>query len=290
MPEPKFLIATSAPCTGGLALIEQLARRFGKELFVLHIPNHDRPEGLDHLAEQLRDMVEFIAEQTGERLDHERLSAAIEKTNAARALLKEAFALAGAVPGPARRRDMINLNIILSLLLGTDAAVEVARTYRDELKEKVDRGEAGVAGERLRLMWLQNRIQFKNPLGELLEKEHGAAIVADEINDINWEPIDPTDPYRGLAARMMSVCYVGPATRRIENLKRMAKAYRIDGALNPCHWGCRQGAGARGLIVEGMREVGVPVLNLEVDCLDPRNFSEGQLRTRVEAFVEMLGT
>ncbi len=30
------------------------------------------------------------------------------------------------------------------------------------------------------------------------------------------------------------------------------------------------------------------VLNLEVDCIDQRNFSEGQLKTRLEAFVEML--
>jgi benzoyl-CoA reductase/2-hydroxyglutaryl-CoA dehydratase subunit BcrC/BadD/HgdB len=69
----------------------------------------------------------------------------------------------------------------------------------------------------------------------------------------------------------------------------MARDYRIDGAINPCHWGCRQGTGARGMIAEGLRSIGVPVLNLEVDCVDPRNFSEGQLRTRLEAFVEMLG-
>jgi len=30
------------------------------------------------------------------------------------------------------------------------------------------------------------------------------------------------------------------------------------------------------------------VLNLEVDCVDPRTFAEGQLRTRLEAFVEMI--
>jgi benzoyl-CoA reductase/2-hydroxyglutaryl-CoA dehydratase subunit BcrC/BadD/HgdB len=32
----------------------------------------------------------------------------------------------------------------------------------------------------------------------------------------------------------------------------------------------------------------VPVLNLEVDGVDKRNFAEDQLRTHVEAFVEML--
>jgi len=39
---------------------------------------------------------------------------------------------------------------------------------------------------------------------------------------------------------------------------------------------------------QGLKAIGVPVLNLEVDCVDPRNFAEGQLRTRIEAFTEML--
>jgi benzoyl-CoA reductase/2-hydroxyglutaryl-CoA dehydratase subunit BcrC/BadD/HgdB len=68
----------------------------------------------------------------------------------------------------------------------------------------------------------------------------------------------------------------------------LARAYKLDGAINPCHWGCRQGTGARGLISDGLKEINVPVLNLEVDCVDTRNFAEGQLRTRIEAFMEML--
>jgi benzoyl-CoA reductase/2-hydroxyglutaryl-CoA dehydratase subunit BcrC/BadD/HgdB len=39
-----------------------------------------------------------------------------------------------------------------------------------------------------------------------------------------------------------------------------------------------------------LKELGVPVVNLEVDCVDTRNFAEGQLRTRLEAFMEMLQT
>ena len=38
----------------------------------------------------------------------------------------------------------------------------------------------------------------------------------------------------------------------------------------------------------GLKEIVVPVLNLEVDGVDKRNFAEDQLRTHVEAFVEML--
>jgi benzoyl-CoA reductase/2-hydroxyglutaryl-CoA dehydratase subunit BcrC/BadD/HgdB len=108
------------------------------------------------------------------------------------------------------------------------------------------------------------------------------------LNDVTWDPLDPDDPYSSMAERIMSISLTGMADHRIRILQRLARDYRVDGAINPCHWGCRQGAGGRGLVQEGLRQIGVPVLNLEVDCIDPRNFAEGQLRTRILAFIEML--
>jgi benzoyl-CoA reductase/2-hydroxyglutaryl-CoA dehydratase subunit BcrC/BadD/HgdB len=288
MPEPDFLIATSGPCTGGLATIENLARYFEKDLFVIHIPQRDDEKGVRYLADQFRSMVAFVATQTGRSLDPARLRDAMENTNRTRALMVSMNDLAARIPTPARRRDLVNFGIVMSLLVGTESAVEIAETYRDEFAGKVSRGIAGVAGERVRLLWLQNRIQFQNPLERMLEDEYRAAVVMDELNHITWDPIDLDNPYTGLARRALSIPLTGPAARRIDNLQQLARVYRVDGAINPCHWGCRQGTGARGLIYKGLREVGVPVLNLEVDCIDPRNFAEAQLRTRLQAFMEML--
>ena len=122
----------------------------------------------------------------------------------------------------------------------------------------------------------------------MLEKEYQTNIVSDELNDIYWDPIDPDDPYTGMARRAIAKPLNVNMQRRVYHLQKLARDYQLDGAINPCHWGCRQGTGARGLISEGLKEIGVPVLNLEVDCMDTRNFAEGQLRTRIEAFVEML--
>ncbi len=288
MPEPDFLVATSAPCSGGLAVIENLARHFKKDLFVVHVPQDAGDDGVAHLADQFLSMVDFIAAHTGQPLDPARLRTAIDNTNRAREVLLEVYEFARSVPTPARPRDLFNFGIVMSLLLGTEAAVEIAEAYRDEYAAKVKAGIAGVPGERVRLMWLQNRIQFRNPLDELLEREYQAAVVIDELNDIPWGPVDTDDPYTGMARRALSIPLAGAVERRIQNLQRLAREYKVDGAINPCHWGCRQGTGARGMIEKGLKEVGVPVLNLEVDCVDQRNFAQGQLKTRIEAFVEMI--
>ena len=288
MPEPDFLIATTCPCSGGIAIMENLADLFNKDLFVLNVPQEDSEQNVAYLADQIKAMVEFVTRHTGEPLDEDKLRLAVENTNRARKIMQDVYQLAQNVPSPTDGRLLSNFGLVMPLFCGTEAAVDIAQAYKDEFTARVDNGIPGVPDEKLRLLWIQNRIQFNNPLVELLEKEYRANIVSDELNDIFWDPIDPQDPYPGMARRAIAIPLNGSIQRRIGHLQKLARDYRLDGAINPCNWGCRQGTGARGLISDGLKEIGVPVLNLEVDCVDKRNFAEGQLRTRVEAFIEML--
>jgi benzoyl-CoA reductase/2-hydroxyglutaryl-CoA dehydratase subunit BcrC/BadD/HgdB len=288
MPEPDFLIATTCPCSGGIAVMENLAHLFNKDLFVLNVPQENSKQSVAYLADQLRNMVEFVARHTGEPLEDDKFLQAVENTNRTRKIMDDVYQLAKNVPSPTNGRLLANFGLVMPLFLGTEAAVEIAQAYKDEFTARIDNGIQGVPDEKLRLLWIQNRIQFNNPLVEMLEKEYQANIVSDELNDIYWDPIDPDDPYTGLARRSISIPLNGNMQGRVKHLQILARNYKLDGAINPCHWGCRQGTGARGLISEGLKEINVPVLNLEVDCVDTRNFAEGQLRTRIEAFVEML--
>ena len=287
MPAPHFLVGATTPCSGGLAALENLARHFRKDLFVLHFPYDCGERGARDLAGQLEEMTAFVAAHTGRPLDPLRLRAAVEKGNDARAAMIDVYRLAARKPSPLRSHDLKDFGIVMPLFFGTDAAVDVARAYVDELSARAA-APANPSAERLRLLWIQNRVQFKNALTQIMEDEYHAKVVVDELNDVNWAPIDPDEPFLGMARRMLAIPLHGSIARRVEHLGRLAKEYAIDGAIHPCHWGCRQGTGAKGLIQQGLRDLGVPMLGLEVDCVDPRNFSEGQLRTRLEAFFEML--
>ncbi len=288
MPAPEFLIGTTNPCSGGLAVLENLARHFGRELFVLHIPQDDSGGNVRFLADQMGEMVAFVSRITGRKLDSAALRKSVENSNRASAVMKEIFELARHVPSPVASRDLSNFGIVMPLLFGGEQAVTIAGAYRDEFRNRIDAGNDGKSGGKFRLLWIQNRIQFRHGLEKILEEEYGASIISDELNDITWDPIDPENPFEGFARRSISIPFNGTIEKRIGHLKKLAREYRIDGAINPCNWGCRQGTGARGLMENGLREIGVPVLNLEVDCVDSRKFTEGQLRTRLEAFMEML--
>ncbi len=288
MPEPDFLIGTTCPCTGGLAIIENLACHFNKELLVLQVPKEINDKNIKYLAAQIEKMVDFVAKKTGEPLDPERLAAAVENTNQTRKIILDVYDMAKTTPSPVHSRDLRNFGVVMALFLGTREGVEVAKAYQKEFSERIANNQSGVKNEAIRLMWIQNRIQFKHPLEKILEEEFQASIVADELNTIDWDPIDPDDPYMGMAQRSMSISLNGAIDGRIDHLQRLASEYKIHGAINPCHWGCRQGAGGRGMIQAGLNKIGVPVLNLEVDCIDMRNFAKGQLTTRIEAFMETI--
>ncbi|MCP4116337.1 MAG: 2-hydroxyacyl-CoA dehydratase [Desulfobacteraceae bacterium] len=287
MPVPDFIIGTSSPCTAGLAVMENMAKAYKRDLFVLNVPQEDSPAAVRFLAGQVEEMAGFVAGHTGQALSRNRLGEALVLTNEATVLIREIYGLAKQKPSPVDSRFLRDFGVVVALFMGTREGVDICRAFRDELSHRVTTGAMDPSRERIRLMWIQNRVQYPFPMEAMLT-DFGAKIVADELNDVTWEPMDPDNPFESIARRILSIPFSRNAGSRVAHLQALAREYRIDGAINPCHWGCRQGTGIRGIISNGLREIGVPVLNLEIDCVDSRNLARGQVQTRIEAFTEMI--
>ena len=287
LPEPDVLIGASIPCNGGVKALKRIGEIFNKEVFILNIPIEVTSKSVDYLTDQFEQMIEYVENETGRKLDYDKLKKSIKYNNQARDYQIEANDLCKNIPSPANSNDLKNF-IMIVLLQGTKEGVEVAKLYRDEFKFRVDNKISGLPEEKYRLMWIQNRIQFKTDILNSLEENYGANIVIDELNHIWWEPMDENDPLRSLAKRIITHPIVGPVDRRLEVITQLAQDYKIDGAVNPAHTGCRQSAGARVLFKDALQKIGIPLIHLDVDCVDERNYAPGQIMTRMEAFLEML--
>jgi benzoyl-CoA reductase/2-hydroxyglutaryl-CoA dehydratase subunit BcrC/BadD/HgdB len=54
-------------------------------------------------------------------------------------------------------------------------------------------------------------------------------------------------------------------------------------------WGCRHFNSLSQLVKDGLRkEMDVPFFILDLECIDKRNYSKEQVRTRLDAFLEIL--
>lgn len=65
---------------------------------------------------------------------------------------------------------------------------------------------------------------------------------------------------------------------------------QADGVVVFCHWGCKETCGASGQIKDALEKAGYPCLVLNGDGVDRHNTSDGQVSTRIGAFMEMLET
>jgi benzoyl-CoA reductase/2-hydroxyglutaryl-CoA dehydratase subunit BcrC/BadD/HgdB len=75
----------------------------------------------------------------------------------------------------------------------------------------------------------------------------------------------------------------------VKSASELTKEIHLDGIIWNSLFNCRPLSQPSHLferLVE--KETGIPVLSLEMDIYDSRTYSAGALRTRVEAFAEML--
>ena len=99
---------------------------------------------------------------------------------------------------------------------------------------------------------------------------------------------DPSDPYTAMGQRIVYSAFNGPVSRRIQRGLQAAEQIRADGVVWFCHWGCKHTLGGAQLAKEQFERAGYPCLILDGDGCDRSHGGEGQLATRMEAFLEML--
>jgi benzoyl-CoA reductase/2-hydroxyglutaryl-CoA dehydratase subunit BcrC/BadD/HgdB len=64
--------------------------------------------------------------------------------------------------------------------------------------------------------------------------------------------------------------------------------YHIDGALLFATPACRHANGAYRLLQDSLADLDIPLLTLDMDIGDGREYSPEQTRTRLEGFIEVL--
>ena len=87
---------------------------------------------------------------------------------------------------------------------------------------------------------------------------------------------------------MVGCIYNGNVSQRIQLSESLAKETDADGGILFAHWGCKGTIGASSLIKSSLEAEGLPTMILDGDGCNPANTSDGQVSTRIQAFVEML--
>ena len=143
-------------------------------------------------------------------------------------------------------------------------------------------------GEGLHILWMHMMPFLQEPVKEVFNYNQKMHIRACDFIADGFQEMHHEDPYEAMAEKMVNCIYNGNVNQRIEAAKNLAKETDVDGAILFAHWGCKGTIGASSLIKSSLEKDGLPTMILDGDGCNPANTSDGQVSTRLQAFIEML--
>jgi len=284
-PEPELLITTSHYCDGKAKTNEILGMLHGRESLLLQVPAAVNKESVRYVEKQLRDITRKIGEAVGQSPDHDRLKAAVRSSNRARQSHQVMLELLKHRPAPWGGSELIAFSINGLLFSGTEVKERLNDAFVLVMQDRIESGR--LRPEKHRIYWFAWLPVYDSNVFEIL-KEREVSVPLCETFRIHSDEIDEDDPFEGLALQCLRNPFVGPGTRRTEGLEEIMDDYRLEGAILFATPACKQANTAYTLLRDTLARCGRPFLMLDMDICDPRNYSAGQTRTRLEAFVELL--
>jgi benzoyl-CoA reductase/2-hydroxyglutaryl-CoA dehydratase subunit BcrC/BadD/HgdB len=288
LPTPRVIASVNYLCDSAPLSFQAISLQEGVPYLLPEIPYEADAGSLACLAEQLEEAGAVIAHSCGlTKVEYDRnLREALTTSNAARRAMREVEELRRAHPFLLDGREALGHLIMVASSFGHAAGVDFYEGLAREMRKKVA-GNGGDSNGSKRLLWMHLKPYYPHSLFDYIER-YGGRIVCEEFNCCYWDELDPDSPYESLARKLSGHFGVGPGERRVERIVELARSYRVDGAVHFSHWGCRQSTGGAVLIKEALRREGVPTLLLESECIDNREYQDGQVSTRLEAFLESI--
>ncbi|MPM95652.1 hypothetical protein SDC9_142807 [bioreactor metagenome] len=226
----------------------------------------------------------------GLKLDPQRLAEACEHSNEARHYSQMANDLRASSPPLIRGGQAIYFASIFSQMWGRPELTTIQKTLFEELTQiREEIGDTVTIEDTHRLLWLHLPPFYDTSLLDFIEINRRAPIVFEEVNYVGWEPLDPNDPYRSLARKVLTVGFMDPA-QRVKTIVEQAPTIRYNGCILYNH-GFGRCSMADSSFVKHLREelnkAEIPLLVLDGDSMDP-TIDPCSTETKITAYVEAL--
>ena len=291
--KPDFVISTSQPCQQAERVFEDLVNEYGcpDRLYSLQTPiKRQSAHAVEMMAEGLSEAIFLMEKAFGRKLDMARLEEACALSNEAAELGRKCNGLRFTSPPLVKGSEAIYNAVVFSQLWGTKDLVEIQQAWYEELLMKKEWAEKRMSiDDTHRLIWLHLPPFYDNKHLTYLENVCNAPIVFEETNYVGWSPLDPKDPLRSLAKKLLESGFLDPALR-VEYIKKVIAEAKLNGVVLYTHGFGRCSLADRSfskLLRNELDKVGVPLLALEGDCMDA-SIDPCSTITKIASFTEAL--
>jgi benzoyl-CoA reductase/2-hydroxyglutaryl-CoA dehydratase subunit BcrC/BadD/HgdB len=294
-PHTDFMLYATSSCDNVKAYYT-LGRRYGIPSFGMERPYLPyTPQALEHWKNEHKRLIAFLEEQTGKKMDYDRLKETVALSYRLTELTLEIDKLMAHVPSPMSAECFGGVLVAIRLLPGTQKAVDYLTELRDELQERVDNGIGAVEDERFRVIWSCFTPFWDPTLLGYMQQKYGAVSVGEVL--ANWRGeakwlLDPDDPLGNLAYRTQLApgnCQYAASQDWASNVVDQARRLKADGAIFNNNWGCKQASGLGSVVRdELMHHCNVPSVTLNVDVIDATFVTRAEIESQLDSFFEMI--
>ncbi len=294
-------IASNGVCDTQAKWFENTARKYGRPYFAMDIPSPvagsddaKRHIDFDYEVDQMHDLITFLEKVTGTAFNEEKFMSIIAKSQEVCGLYLEIYEFRKRFPSPHYFEIQRALMFPQFGMWDLDGAATYYRKILKAIKKRYNEAPSGKIGkpEKYRLMWEGITLWYNIDFYKYLAKK-GAHVVYEPYTHAGAMRREKTSTFdetlRVMAKENISNFYTLDLEQRINYFEQKIDEYSIDGLILHANLSCRPSStGLQDLKRAIEKSAKIPVLILNCDMDDPRAYAEGQIRTRVDAFVEMM--
>jgi benzoyl-CoA reductase subunit B len=292
-PEPACTVGINTPCDSQVLSTQAMAELTGKPFFPVDVPYYDDERTVHHVKDQLAELVPFLEEHTGRKMDWDRLREVCTCSN--RAVERIWEWLDWRRPKPLTQSSkLVAFTLVHQILFcGHPSGVRIAEAMATEARERHERGERFFE-ERVRAVWYQDPVWTDLQIYDWMERELGLTVPVDVFGFYAQEGLidtaSPESMLYGLARKLvkcqpMSRQFRGNIETYIADFMHMHEAFGADCAIFAGHVACKHAWGGIGLFQEACRNADIPLLVFEFDMFDARVTSREAIQAELTRFV-----
>jgi len=296
LPKPDFLVASTGACDTHMKWFQVVSRMLKCPLFLLDVPYGISGAGsenierhlIDQYVAQLEELIVFLEEQTGTKLDKKKLQETVRLSDRTSMLWNQIQDYRKTIPTPMDARDAFSAVFFMLCIPGTKMAIDFYKRLLEEVKTRAENKIGAVTDEKYRLIWDNLPLWFNLGIFEYLNSL-GAVVVAETFSHVWMGGLDSSKPLESLARKYIPNFANASIDRKVDLIIRLAKEFRADGIILPTNWGCRMMSVNETIVKDVVYEkLGVPSLVLDVDSSDWRSYNDAQVKAKIEGFLGIL--
>lgn len=282
------LVVGETTCDGKKKMYEYL--KIMKPVHVMELPNSQSEDALELWKKEVLRFKDVLEEHFHVTITQDAVRRAIGLENEYRRAIKGLYEIMKLEEPPLTGKELF------SMLHGGEFRFDKEQLIKEvkELTEKLYKEHASNTkrkkGPRILITGCPMGGVFEKVL-DVIEENGGIVVGYENCNGVkNYEELideEDEDVYGSIARRYLSIgCSVmTPNPNRIESLHKLIKDYRVDGVIEIVLPACLTYSVESGLIKNEVNKAGIPFMSVITDY---GTADEGQLKTRLGAFVEML--